>query len=82
MTESFVTPEQERVQRTSSAAKAVSDLALTAGSRATVSLLEAKIEATKDQLVTAGIAEVPALQAEVRLMRTLITVANGRPEGI
>ncbi len=70
------------MQRLASAAQQVSELASSAANRSFVSLLEAKIEVSKDQLAACELDEVAGLQSAIRLMRSLITVANGCPEGI
>jgi hypothetical protein len=74
--------EQDRLARLSSAAKHVAEFAASATNRSFVALLEAKTEVVKDQLATAELSAVPGLQSQIQLMRSLITVANGRPEGI
>ena len=74
--------EQDRLTRLSSAAKHVAEFASSATNRSFVSLLEAKVDVLKDQLATADLSAVPGLQAQIQLMRSLITVANGRQEGI
>lgn len=74
--------EQDRLANLSSAAKHVAEFAASATNRSFVALLEAKTEVVKDQLATAELSAVPGLQSQIQLMRSLITVANGRPEGI
>lgn len=62
------------------AATKVAELAQSAGNRAMVKLIEARIEAEKELLTTCPLDEVPLHQASIQTLRDLMAVANGRPE--
>lgn len=78
----FISSEQDRLQALASAAKQVAEFAASATNRSVVALLQVKTAVLKDQLSICELSDVSGLQAQIKLMHALITVANGRPEGI
>lgn len=74
--------EKDQALRLSAAAAHVAEFAASASNRAIVALFEAKVDAVKEELANCEPESVTGLQAQIRLIRALITVANGHPEGI
>ncbi len=62
------------------AAARVAELAQSAGNRALVKLIEARIEVEKDLLTTCPLDQVQMHRASIQTLRDLMAVANGRPE--
>lgn len=62
------------------AAAKVAELARSAGNRAMVKLIEARIEAEKELLTTCPLDQVQTHRVSIQTLRDLMAVANGRPE--
>ncbi len=62
------------------AAARVAELAQSAGNRALVKLIEARIEVEKDLLTTCPLYQLQMHRASIQTLRDLMAVANGRPE--